>query len=77
MTTGLNFHYNAPNAEAPQALLLAINNQNSGDWTIDDLTNIVNDTLDLAKIRLVDLEALKDYGFVLPMVNWFDIPPVN
>lgn len=79
-TTGLSFHYNGPNSEAPQSLLLAVQGERSTDrnlWTPDDLADILNDTLDLAKTRLVDLEAMEDFGFMLPMVNWFDIPPVN
>jgi len=80
MMTGLSFHYNAPNAEAPQALLLATASDKTlqrGHWEVDDLNEILYDTLDLAKVRMVDLEALKEYGFVLPMTWLFNIPTVN
>ena len=79
MDTGLSFNYNAPNNEAPQALLLAMPspNRDSDDWTEKMLQEIVYDTMDLMKIRMVDLEAMEKYGFVLPMTNWFNIPDVN
>lgn len=81
VTTGLSFHYNAPNNEAPQALLLAVapprELRDIDDWLETGLRDIVYDTMDLAKIRLVDLDAMQKYGFVLPMTYWFNIPTVN
>ncbi|WP_420460873.1 hypothetical protein [Neolewinella sp.] len=71
-TTGLNFQYNAPNTEPPQALLLAtrsdemIRNEQP-EWTEDDLRDVVLEAMDLMKIRMVDTEAIEDLGFVLPM----------
>lgn len=64
--TGISFQYDAPNAEPPQSLLLAVPEPGQTDWNKDDLRDIVNDTLDLAKARLVDIDALKELGFLFP-----------
>lgn len=62
------FHYDAPNTQPPQALLLAVPpNRDKDYWEIEDLVQIVSDTMDLYKIRAVDFEALKAIkGDVLP-----------
>jgi hypothetical protein len=63
-TTGLSFQYNAPSSEAPQCLLLAVPGQREAGtaetWTEDELAEIVTDTLDLAKVRAVDLDAMSE-----------------
>lgn len=59
--TSVAFQYNAPNAQAPQALLLAVPAHNDGataNWSYEELAAIVGDTLDLAKVRAVDLDAI-------------------
>ena len=53
-TTGVAFHYNRPNAQAPQALLLAVAPQLRGSWRWDDLVAIVTETLERAKMRAVE-----------------------
>lgn len=78
--TGLSLHYNAPNNEAPQAILLAVHPNFSPDrgsthlWHEEHIRDIIYDTMDLFKIRMVDLEAIEEYGYALPMTNWFNIP---
>jgi hypothetical protein len=78
MNTGLSFNYNVPNNEPPQALLLAIHPKAGQEsdffWSEDDLRDILYDTMDLYKIRMVDLEAIQEYGYLLPMTYWFNIP---
>jgi hypothetical protein len=78
MNTGLSFHYNAPNNEPPQAILLAIHPKATEEseffWSENDLRDILNDTIDLYKIRMVDLETIQEYGYLLPMTYWFNIP---
>lgn len=77
MDTGLSFNYNIPNNEPPQAILLAIhpkaNRESDFFWSEDDLRDILYDTMDLYKIRMVDIEAIQEYGYVLPMTYWFNI----
>lgn len=80
LSTGLSFHYNGPNVEAPQSFLLAVKDQEPQDntpWTEEDLADILNDTLDLAKIRALDLEAIEKLAFAMPLVNLNHIPEAN
>jgi hypothetical protein len=76
--TGLSFHYNAPNNEPPQAILLAVHpkaamTQNFA-WSENDLRDIIFDTMDLYKARMVDTDAMQEYGYALPMTYWLNIP---
>lgn len=57
-TTGIAFNYDEPNAEPPQALLLAIPPEVTGKWTWDDLMDTLNETLEMAQIRAVDPDLL-------------------
>lgn len=61
VNTSVAYQYDAPNTQAPQALLLAVPSQvkEEGEiWTPEALAAIVNDTIDLAKVRAVDIDAL-------------------
>jgi hypothetical protein len=53
-TIGVSFHYDRPNAEPPQAILLALPTEFRGEWQWADLLNTVNATLDNAKKRAVE-----------------------
>ena len=79
VTTGLSFQYDQPNSQPPHALLLAVpselNLQQSKPWTIDELTDIVKDTMDLAKVRAVDLDALDGMGETFPGLFLAETPP--
>jgi hypothetical protein len=52
--TGIAFHFDRPNAEAPQAMLLALPSEFRGAWHWEDLVDAVNETLDAAKRRAVE-----------------------
>jgi hypothetical protein len=69
-TTGLAFHANRPNAQPPQALLLAVAPRLQGAWSWDDLLAIVLETLQRAKLRAVepDMVATTDYFQLLPTI---------
>ena len=70
-STSLTFHYDQPNSEAPQTMLLVVSpRSNPTTWTIDDLLGAVNETLDLAKKRTVEPDALAftPLATVLPAV---------
>jgi hypothetical protein len=56
--TGLSFHVDQPDARAPQAVLLAVPPTEAHTWSLSALEATVLDTLDLARLRLVDGEAL-------------------
>ncbi len=53
-TTGVAFHHDRPNAEPPQAWLLAVPAVVDGAWSWEDLVGAVTDTLDSAKLRAVE-----------------------
>ncbi|MFI8521811.1 hypothetical protein ACIGEZ_28945 [Streptomyces sp. NPDC085481] len=65
-TAGATFHYDAPGARAPQAVLLAVPPVVGAPWTPDVLAATVHEAFDLAKLRLVDLDALGWLGRYLP-----------
>jgi hypothetical protein len=56
--TGVSFHIDQPNARAPQAILLAVSPTEEHVWSLQALEATVLETLDLARIRLVDSDAL-------------------
>lgn len=59
-------HHDAPGAEAAQCILLAVPPTLKGPWTLPGLEAIVNETLDLAKLRAVDAEQLGALGLLAP-----------
>ncbi|MFD9428200.1 MULTISPECIES: hypothetical protein [unclassified Streptomyces] len=65
-TAGATFHFDAPGARAPQAVLLAVPPVVGQPWTPDVLADTIGEALDLAKLRLVDLAALGWLGRYLP-----------
>jgi hypothetical protein len=56
-TTGLVFNYDEPDARAPHAILLAVSPDVSKPWDIDTLEAVLLETLELAKLRLVDQDT--------------------
>ncbi|WP_063821679.1 LysM peptidoglycan-binding domain-containing protein [Nocardia pneumoniae] len=67
--TGLSFHFDRPDAKAPQAILLAVPPNRERGWTADGLAMVVRDTLELAKLRAVDLADLPLVDDVVPAVR--------
>lgn len=67
-TAGVAFHYDAPGARAPQAVLLAVPPVIGRPWTTQLLSETVREALDLTGLRLVDLPALGWLGRYLPAV---------
>ncbi|MDQ6830119.1 MAG: hypothetical protein M3081_14780, partial [Gemmatimonadota bacterium] len=59
-TTGVSFNFNRPNAVAPHAVLVAVPPVFRGNWEWEDLVGSVNEALNLAKVRAVDLDQLID-----------------
>jgi hypothetical protein len=53
-TTGVAFHYDRPNTEAPQSMLLVTPTAFRGAWQWEDVVDAINETLDLAKLRAVE-----------------------
>jgi len=67
-TTGVTFHYDAPDSSPPQCALLVVTPVESGTWTWEDLVHALDETLDLAMVRMVEPDHLQDafYGHLLP-----------
>jgi hypothetical protein len=66
--TGVAMHYDRPNCEAPQTMLLALPSKFTGAWKWDDLINTLNETLDFAKRRAIEPRQIDRtaYGPFLP-----------
>jgi hypothetical protein len=60
------FHFEEPSARAPQSLLLAVCPDNRETWDDAILQAVLAETLELAKIRTVDLASVQQVGAVLP-----------
>jgi hypothetical protein len=69
-TTGIAIHYNQPNTEPPQCILLAVSPNVNGRWEWDDLVETITDTFDRAKRRAVEPDFLRTtpYAQLLPAV---------
>ncbi len=65
-TTALTFQFAPPDACAPQGVLLAVPPVPGQDWTIATLFRVLAETLDLAKLRALDIESLADTQQILP-----------
>lgn len=65
-TTGLAFHYDEPGARAPHAILLAVAPDTTKPWDLEALEAVVFDTLELARLRTVDDEAMVELDHYLP-----------
>lgn len=79
-TVGLSFHYDRPNAEPPQAMLLAMPTAFTGEWSWQDLLDTVNETLDMAKKRAIEPAQVDttDYGRFLPaLISSMTVHPLT
>ena len=64
--TGIAMQFDQPNAAPPQSILIAVPPEVESPWTIFSLQQVLLETLDLARIRGVDLNALDEVGHYLP-----------
>ena len=79
--TGVTYHYNQPNAVAPQAVLVAVEPTNSGKWDWDVLQGVLNDTIRRSRSRAVEPDQLMEHDvlkILLPMtIASFDVKEAN
>lgn len=79
-TTAVTFHYDAPGATAPQALLLAVSPNPSEKWSVDLLATILLETMDLVRMRTVTLpivnKAVPSLSQFLPAL-YFPVNPAG
>jgi hypothetical protein len=64
--TGVALQYDQPSAAPPQTILIAVPPEIGTPWTIWSLQQVLLETLDLARIRAADSEALDEVGHYLP-----------
>ena len=64
--TGIAFRHDDTAGEAPQTILVAVCPTNESNWDYDSLLAIINETIDLMKIRAVDLEPLEPLLQLIP-----------
>lgn len=64
-TTGLSVHYDRPTNQAPQSMLLAVP-PTEENWSMETLADVVEESIDMAKLRTVDRDALDALGHLLP-----------
>lgn len=62
-TTGIAFHYDRPNSEAPQTMLLVTSPQMRENWKWEDLVDAIYETLDEAKMRAIEPHQIDQTGF--------------
>jgi hypothetical protein len=67
-TTALTFHFDRPNNEAPQALLLVTPAAMSGQWQWTDLVGALHEALELSRLRALepDLIDKTEFAKLLP-----------
>jgi hypothetical protein len=73
-TAGVGFHFDEPGARAPQAVLLAVPPELGVPWSLETLADIVRETADLARIRMVGPEETPWLGRYLPALYVADNP---
>lgn len=69
-TIGVAFHYDRPNSEPPQVMLLAMPSDFKGAWQWQDLVNILHETLDMTKKRAIEPDNIDKWNYArfLPAV---------
>jgi hypothetical protein len=80
--TGVTFHFDAPNARAPQAWILAVPPEGA-KWTLELVVDTLFDVGDWSRLRTVQPEDLVAYGHAIPTAFaphllrlWPDAEPV-
>lgn len=67
-TTGITFHYDRPNSEPPQVMILVTPPHINGRWEWADLVDAIRETIELAKRRAVEPDDIDgtSYARFLP-----------
>jgi hypothetical protein len=64
--TGITLQYDQPNSAPPQTILVATPPDLDAPWTVWSLQQVLLETLDLARVRGVDPDAMDELGHYLP-----------
>ncbi len=62
-TTGIAFHYDRPNSEPPQTMLLVTSPQLRENWKWNDLIDAIRETFYEAKLRAIEPDLFDETGF--------------
>jgi hypothetical protein len=65
-TTGVSFHMADATSRAPQTILLAVQPDDSAEWTVDSVEGTLLEAIDLAHLRAVDPDLIAGVGHFLP-----------
>jgi hypothetical protein len=65
-STGIAFNYAAPASQPPQAILVSVPPDDRATWTVEALERTIVETLELARVRAVDLDSLGEVGHIVP-----------
>jgi hypothetical protein len=67
-TTGVSFHYNKPDSEPPNVLLLLATPVINGAWAWRDVVDGVREALEMARCRAIEPQHLSnsEFGSLLP-----------
>jgi len=82
-TVAATFHYDAPGARPPQAVLVATPpSMSQANWSTDLLLDVISEALELARLRMVSPLQLDFHGQMLPTTYLPDaitreVPTVN
>ena len=65
--TGLAYRYPSPSSQPPQAILIAVSpDATATSWDGTTIEQVLLETIDMASIRAVDPDSLRDTGQLLP-----------
>jgi hypothetical protein len=67
-TTAMTFHYDRPNCEAPQSMLLVTPSSVTGEWEWQDVVASLHEGLEMARLRALEPDQIDqtDYARLLP-----------
>lgn len=80
VTTGVAFHFDRPNSEPPQALMLALSPQLSEGWKWADLIDAVRETFDAARLRGVEpgqIDGTNNAGLLPATISAVTFHPIT
>jgi hypothetical protein len=72
-TTAVAFSFDQPDSRPPQAILVAVPPDPAAGWRIETVFEVVRETLDLARLRMIDLPAFGGGLNLVPLTSTFDV----
>lgn len=74
--TGMALHYNSPQSQAPQVVMVATPSSDSAQWQFEELLASIEQAMDLARVRVLGLEDL-NLGQMLPGIVLGNSPSIE